>query len=287
MGRDKATIGWPRSPWAGIVADAVRGVGVEDVLLVGGDRRLARIAPWVPDDLPGAGPAAAVATLARHRPGRPLLVCACDLPDLTAEALEPVVAAVRSGAPAAVPLIEGRSAWSVVAIGPDVAREVVAAVDRGVRSMRDCLGGQAWRIELEHVDALRDRDRPVDVGPRPTPASGQVRGSVSDVPNEIPVVDVAQLAEQLEGGAALLDVRTTEEIEEVRVPGVVHIPLDELELRLDEVPEGDPLLVICRSGARSMNACVLLAGHGRSVANVEGGTLAWIDSGRPVESGPR
>lgn len=114
-----------------------------------------------------------------------------------------------------------------------------------------------------------------------------MRGSVCSVSNEIPVVDVAGLAELLEGGVTLLDVRTHEEVEEVRVPGVVHIPLDELELRLDEVPEGSPLPVICRSGARSLNACVLLAGHGRSVVNVEGGTLAWIDSGRPVESGPR
>jgi rhodanese-related sulfurtransferase/molybdopterin-guanine dinucleotide biosynthesis protein A len=287
MGRDKAMIGWPDSPWAGIVASAIRGTGVDDVLIVGGDRRLARIAPWVPDDRPGAGPAAAVATLARHRPGRPLLVCACDLPALTAEALVPVVAAVRSGAPAAVPTIEGRAAWSVVAIGAGVAREVVAAVDRGVRSMHGCLGGRAVSIEIDHVEALRDRDRPTGAGTGPTPEPARVRGSVSDVPNQIPVVDVNELAALLQGGAALLDVRTGEEVEEVRVPGVVHIPLDELELRLDEVPGGDPLLVICRSGARSMNACVLLAGHGRSVANVEGGTLAWIDSGRPVESGPR
>jgi len=102
----------------------------------------------------------------------------------------------------------------------------------------------------------------------------------------IPEIEVAELATALDEGATLLDVRTLAEVEEARVAGVVHIPLDELEVRLDEIPESAPLYVICRSGARSMGACVLLAAAGRDVVNVSGGTLAWIESGRPVDSGP-
>ena len=102
----------------------------------------------------------------------------------------------------------------------------------------------------------------------------------------IPEIEVADLAAALDAGAVLLDVRTIEEVEEARVPGIVHIPLDELERRLIEVPAASPVYVICRSGARSMGACSILAATGREVVNVSGGTLAWIESGRPVDSGP-
>lgn len=107
---------------------------------------------------------------------------------------------------------------------------------------------------------------------------------MTDAP--FPEIAVADLAVALDGGAVLLDVRTVDEVEEAHVPGIVHIPLDELESRAAEVPEASPVYVICRSGARSMAACSLLAEAGRSVVNVSGGTLAWIESGRPVDAGP-
>lgn len=101
----------------------------------------------------------------------------------------------------------------------------------------------------------------------------------------IPEVHVDTLAGALESGAAVLDVRMADEYEEAHVPGAVLIPLPELADRLPEVPEGDPLYVICRSGARSRSACELLVSAGHDAANVAGGTLAWIDSGRPVAIG--
>lgn len=102
----------------------------------------------------------------------------------------------------------------------------------------------------------------------------------------IPEIDVDGLEQQLGSGAALLDVRMPDEFAEVRVPGAVLVPLPELADRLDEVPDGEPLYVICRSGARSLKACELLAGTGRAVVNVSGGTMAWVDSGRTTEHGP-
>jgi rhodanese-related sulfurtransferase len=101
----------------------------------------------------------------------------------------------------------------------------------------------------------------------------------------IPEVHVDALASALDAGAAVLDVRMPDEYEESHVPGAVLVPLPELPDRLADIPEGEPLYVICRSGARSMSACELLAADGHSVANVAGGTLAWIESGRPVAIG--
>lgn len=99
-------------------------------------------------------------------------------------------------------------------------------------------------------------------------------------------ISVEQLEPILGSGAFVLDVRNPDEHIEARVPGVVLIPLPELEARYVEIPPSDVVYVICRSGARSMKAAELLTSRGIDAVNVAGGTLAWIDSGRAVESGP-
>ena len=43
--------------------------------------------------------------------------------------------------------------------------------------------------------------------------------------------------------------------------------------------------MICKSGARSMRAAEFLAANGIDATNVAGGTMAWIDSGRPIAEG--
>lgn len=86
-------------------------------------------------------------------------------------------------------------------------------------------------------------------------------------------------------GAVVVDVREPREWEEVRVPGVVLIPLGDLPARAADIPAADTVYVICRSGARSLRACEFLLAGGRDPVNVAGGTLAWISSGRPTESG--
>lgn len=99
----------------------------------------------------------------------------------------------------------------------------------------------------------------------------------------IPEIDIEELATRLADGQPLLDVRQPDEYTEAHVPGAVLIPLDQLPQRMAEVP--NPVLVICRSGGRSMAASQLLAEQGIAATNVAGGTLAWIGSGREVVSG--
>src|SRR3954453_7729955 len=100
-----------------------------------------------------------------------------------------------------------------------------------------------------------------------------------------PEIDVDELVRRLDDGAALIDVRQPAEFEEARIPGAVLIPLAELPDRLAELPDGKPLLLVCRSGARSARACEFLAEQGYDSTNVAGGTLAWIDAGLEVASG--
>ena len=97
-------------------------------------------------------------------------------------------------------------------------------------------------------------------------------------------ITVDELAGRLERGAVLIDVRQPNEFVEGHVPGAVLIPLNELPDRVDEVPTGREVLVICRSGGRSAMACELLDEQGLSAVNVVGGTLAWVAAGRAVDT---
>ena len=102
----------------------------------------------------------------------------------------------------------------------------------------------------------------------------------------IPEITVDELAERLEGGAVLIDVREPDEWLEARVPGVPLVPLQTIPDSLDRFPEGVDIHLICRSGGRSMAAAEFLNEQGRSCVNVAGGTMAWVESGRAVDSGP-
>lgn len=79
----------------------------------------------------------------------------------------------------------------------------------------------------------------------------------------------AELADELPAGElAVLDVRRTDEWEAGHLAGAVHIPLDQLEDRIDEVPADQPVWVHCASGFRASIAASLIDRAGRSVVAV-------------------
>ena len=70
------------------------------------------------------------------------------------------------------------------------------------------------------------------------------------------------------------------------VRGAQLVPLGELQARASEIARDKPVVVVCRSGARSAQALVLLQKAGFSdVANLAGGMLRWRAEGHPVEGG--
>jgi rhodanese-related sulfurtransferase len=103
--------------------------------------------------------------------------------------------------------------------------------------------------------------------------------------SEVPEVDVQELAEALEAGAPLIDVREPDEYAEVRARGATLIPLGEVPARSGEVPADRTVYVICRSGRRSASAVEHWRAQGFDAVNVAGGTLAWVEAGLPVETG--
>lgn len=76
----------------------------------------------------------------------------------------------------------------------------------------------------------------------------------------------------------VLDVRRATEFSGGHLPGAMNIAHTRLAARMKELPAGKPLLVNCRSGARSARACALLQRSGREVINLKGGILAWEQS---------
>lgn len=101
----------------------------------------------------------------------------------------------------------------------------------------------------------------------------------------VPEIDIAGFVEAHQRTHALLDVREPDEYRAGHVPGAVLVPLGQLGDRLDDVPTGGELFVICRSGARSASALELLAHYGIEGTNVAGGTLGWIAAGEPIVTG--
>jgi rhodanese-related sulfurtransferase len=98
-------------------------------------------------------------------------------------------------------------------------------------------------------------------------------------------ITVDELAELLDAGARLIDVRQPHEFEEARVPGAVLVPLASVPDHVDAFRGDGPAYVICRSGGRSLRACEFLAEQGVEAVNVAGGTLAWLESGREHATG--
>ncbi|MCA1841954.1 MAG: rhodanese-like domain-containing protein [Actinobacteria bacterium] len=101
-----------------------------------------------------------------------------------------------------------------------------------------------------------------------------------------PEVDLETLARALETSAALIDVRRPDEYAEKRIPGARLIPLDELANRMDEIPTGETVYVVCASGGRSLTAAAALNQAGWDAVSVAGGTNKWAEEGRSIETGP-
>ncbi|MBI1397015.1 MAG: MBL fold metallo-hydrolase [Betaproteobacteria bacterium] len=97
-----------------------------------------------------------------------------------------------------------------------------------------------------------------------------------------------QAFEDVAARVQLVDVREPAEYSGPlgHIRGARLIPLGELVGRSRELAQDRPIVTVCRSGARSAQAVVILQKSGyREVANLSGGMLRWRASGYPVEGG--
>lgn len=97
------------------------------------------------------------------------------------------------------------------------------------------------------------------------------------------------LRQQQESGRPplVLDVRGAEEYAAGHLPGAQHVPVDELERRLADLPPDTPVVTYCsmrhRGSSRSERAAALLREHGYDARALDGGLPAWQAAGGPVD----
>ena len=128
------------------------------------------------------------------------------------------------------------------------------------------------RAQLASIgyDDVRGRAEPI-----PDTDESLVRGRIVDAPTAKRLAD---------GGALLLDVREASEYHEAHAPGALHIPYEELDRRLAELPRGRDILVYCAAGVRSSLATSMLERAALPVINIRGGFDSWQNAGLPTES---
>jgi rhodanese-related sulfurtransferase len=101
--------------------------------------------------------------------------------------------------------------------------------------------------------------------------------------NSIKEVDAPELhnwVKEKHDKMRVIDVRGMGEIASGTVSGAEAVPLHTLPVRINEFNRDEKLVFICRSGARSAQACMFLQQHGfENVFNLRGGMMGWMQNG--------
>lgn len=83
-----------------------------------------------------------------------------------------------------------------------------------------------------------------------------------------------------------MDVREKDEVSELAydVPKIISIPLSEFEDRFNEIPKDQKVVMVCKSGGRSLRAAGFLVNHGyTNVVNMQHGIARWVQKGFPTK----
>jgi len=91
-------------------------------------------------------------------------------------------------------------------------------------------------------------------------------------------IDVNVLKEKLSNNDdfILLDVRTDSEYYLSRIKGSIHIPMQLVPQKIDDLDKNKEIIVQCKSGKRSAKVCeFLLNNNFKNVKNLAGGILDW------------
>ncbi|MCK4865953.1 MAG: rhodanese-like domain-containing protein [Gammaproteobacteria bacterium] len=98
-------------------------------------------------------------------------------------------------------------------------------------------------------------------------------------------IEVAELAQLKEKGETIrvIDIRQPVELNSGIIPGAEALPMHIIPLRINEFKRDEKLVLVCRSGARSAQACMFMQQQGYdNVFNLRGGMIAWAGSGLEI-----
>lgn len=103
--------------------------------------------------------------------------------------------------------------------------------------------------------------------------------------SSIKEIEAPQLAELMgqDTDIQVVDIRQPAEIASGTVPGAEVMPMHTIPLRIQEIKQDKPVILVCRSGARSAQACMFLAQNGyENIYNLRGGMMGWAGSGQQI-----
>lgn len=89
-------------------------------------------------------------------------------------------------------------------------------------------------------------------------------------------INATETEQLMEQGGVLVDVRTFSEYEPDHVPKSLHIPVDELPSRVEEIGQNSRIIFICQAGGRAYSAAEFMTSIGATdVYVVNGGMSSW------------
>lgn len=98
-------------------------------------------------------------------------------------------------------------------------------------------------------------------------------------------IDSESLHQRMASGERILlvDIRTPGEIAQGAIPDALQLPMHLIPMRMNQLPRDQDVVLYCRSGARSYQACAYLMQQGYDrVLNLRGGIIAWARHGYPI-----
>jgi rhodanese-related sulfurtransferase len=120
------------------------------------------------------------------------------------------------------------------------------------------------------------------------PSPTQPAAPVQPEPEPIAVSEIesSELILLYRDGAAprLLDCREPFEWAQVRIPGSLHIPMNDIPARLEELDRDAEWVVVCAHGNRSVAVADFLLHHGLRASSLAGGVTDWWMRGGETES---
>jgi len=186
---------------------------------------------------------------------------------------------------------------------PALDQQVVVICGSGFRSaigmgVLQMLGYENVQSMAGGMKAWTAAEFPVATEPVPELAAGEMPAVNADMlaavddylvnilPEGWGVIKVEALNEQMvEEPPFIVDVRQPEEYTEGYIEGAINIPLRELAQNLDQLPAGEPIVLVCGSGHRSTVGMVALQMLGfEEVTSLAGGIKAWKAAELPVTS---
>lgn len=125
---------------------------------------------------------------------------------------------------------------------------------------------------------------------KPLTSPPPIPASIPDPdPEEIVVPEITVTALQSafasEEPPFVVDVREPYEWRQVHVPDILHIPMNDIPVRLDELPKEREIVVLCAHGSRSYAVAGYLIEQGYQASSLAGGITEWVRSGGEYQQG--